>query len=368
MSHMPRKQSSLREVVWIFFKLGLLSYGGPAAHTALMQEELVKKRKWVSQERFLDMLSASHLIPGPNSTELAIQLSYERAGWPGLIFGGGAFILPAFLLVLIFARLYKVYSELSFLHSMLAGMQAVILAIILQALWNLGKSALKTPTLYFILAAALGARLLGLSEIPVLALCALLSFLLVKGRSLFAFSPLPLLLVTAQIARTELFLRFFKIGAVLYGSGYVLIAYLQSELVDTGYLSSAQLLDAVTIGQLTPGPLFTTATFVGYQLAGLGGATLATLGIFLPSFLLVALLVKITDKLRSSQSLSLLLDGINVGSLALMGYTSVLLAQGIFTSFLSPLITLISFALLRTKKIDALWLIAACAVIGYFFL
>ncbi len=342
-----KEKSHLREVILLFFKLGLMSYGGPAAHTALMQEEIVTKRKWVTQERFLDLLSASHLIPGPNSTELAIQLSYERAGWPGLFLGGSAFILPAFLLVLLLANLYKTYSDLSFIPSLLAGMQAVIFAIILQALLKLGKSALKKPVLYIVLAMALLARYFGLNEIVILAISGTLTYLIGKVDSARS-TALPALLMSAgSIGLGELFLRFFKIGALLYGSGYVLIAYLQSELVQTGYLNSAQLLDAVTIGQLTPGPLFTTATFVGYQLAGTLGATVATIGIFLPSFLLVALLVKITDKLRKSAVLSLVLDGINVGSLALMVFTSILLGANIFVRPLSIGITIVSFLLLE---------------------
>lgn len=365
---MNKKKGHLREVVLLFLKLGFLSYGGPAAHTALMQEEIVTKRKWVTEERFLDLLSASHLIPGPNSTELAIQLSYERAGWAGLLLGGSAFILPAFLFVFVLARLYATYNDLSFLPSILAGMQAVIFAIILQALLNLGKSALKRPVLYGVLVLALIARYFGISEIAILAICAALTWLMKKATSLRSVALPSLLLSAGSIGISELFLRFFKIGALLYGSGYVLIAYLQSELVETGYLSSAQLLDAVTIGQLTPGPLFTTATFVGYQLAGAWGAVVATLGIFLPSFLLVALLVKITDKLRKSSTLSLLLDGINIGSLALMGYTSVLFTKSVFTNPLTIGMTAVAFVLLRTKKVDALWLIAAGALLGYFFL
>ncbi|NCC85036.1 MAG: chromate efflux transporter [Clostridia bacterium] len=375
-----RHDVSLREIAAVFLRLGFFAYGGPAAHIAMMNEELVEKRKWVSRQRFLDLMSATNLIPGPNSTELAITLGYEKGGWRGLIIAGMTFILPAFLIVLIFAWIYAHYGLIPQVQAVLAGVKPVVIAIILQALIKLFRTAVKNWYQVVLLAIGITMALLNVEEIWVLGGIGLLSATIARiregqraqTRALWLLPMgLPLLQqasTAAGISVSEIFLRFLKIGAILYGSGYVLVAYLESEFVKPGFLSNQQLLDAVAVGQITPGPVFTTATFVGYQLGGLAGGVLATIGIFLPSFLLVGLLVHITDKMRRSKLVASILDGINVASLALMGVTSFTLAQ---SSLLNPVhwgVFGLSLLLLIWKRVNSIWLMLAGALIGALFL
>lgn len=375
-----RHDVSLREIAAVFLRLGFFAYGGPAAHIAMMNEELVEKRKWVSRQRFLDLMSATNLIPGPNSTELAITLGYEKGGWRGLIIAGMTFILPAFLIVLIFAWIYAHYGLIPQVQAVLAGVKPVVIAIILQALIKLFRTAVKNWYQVALLAIGVTMALLNIEEIWVLGGIGLLSATIARiregqraqTRALWLLPMgLPLLQqasTAAGISVSEIFLRFLKIGAILYGSGYVLVAYLESEFVKPGFLSNQQLLDAVAVGQITPGPVFTTATFVGFQLGGLAGGVLATIGIFLPSFLLVGLLVHITDKMRRSKLVASILDGINVASLALMGVTSFTLAQ---SSLLNPVhwgVFGLSLLLLIWKKVNSIWLMLAGALIGALFL
>lgn len=375
-----RHDVSLREIAAVFLRLGFFAYGGPAAHIAMMNEELVEKRKWVSRQRFLDLMSATNLIPGPNSTELAITLGYEKGGWRGLIIAGMTFILPAFLIVLIFAWIYAHYGLIPQVQAVLAGVKPVVIAIILQALIKLFRTAVKNWYQVALLAIGVTMALLNIEEIWVLGGIGLLSATIARiregqraqTRALWLLPMgLPLLQqasTAAGISVSVIFLRFLKIGAILYGSGYVLVAYLESEFVKPGFLSNQQLLDAVAVGQITPGPVFTTATFVGYQLGGLAGGVLATIGIFLPSFLLVGLLVHITDKMRRSKLVASILDGINVASLALMGVTSFTLAQ---SSLLNPVhwgVFGLSLLLLIWKRVNSIWLMLAGALIGALFL
>lgn len=375
-----RHDVSLREIAAVFLRLGFFAYGGPAAHIAMMNEELVEKRKWVSRQRFLDLMSATNLIPGPNSTELAITLGYEKGGWRGLIIAGMTFILPAFLIVLIFAWIYAHYGLIPQVQAVLAGVKPVVIAIILQALIKLFRTAVKNWYQVVLLAIGVTMALLNVEEIWVLGGIGLLSATIARiregqraqTRALWLLPMgLPLLQqasTAAGISVSEIFLRFLKIGAILYGSGYVLVAYLESEFVKPGFLSNQQLLDAVAVGQITPGPVFTTATFVGYQLGGLAGGVLATIGIFLPSFLLVGLLVHITEKMRRSKLVASILDGINVASLALMGVTSFTLAQ---SSLLNPVhwgVFGLSLLLLIWKRVNSIWLMLAGALIGALFL
>ena len=325
-------------------------------------------------------MSATNLIPGPNSTELAITLGYEKGGWRGLIIAGMTFILPAFLIVLIFAWIYAHYGLIPQVQAVLAGVKPVVIAIILQALIKLFRTAVKNWYQVVLLAIGVTMALLNVEEIWVLGGIGLLSATIARiregqraqTRALWLLPMgLPLLQqasTAAGISVSEIFLRFLKIGAILYGSGYVLVAYLESEFVKPGFLSNQQLLDAVAVGQITPGPVFTTATFVGYQLGGLAGGVLATIGIFLPSFLLVGLLVHITDKMRRSKLVASILDGINVASLALMGVTSFTLAQ---SSLLNPVhwgVFGLSLLLLIWKRVNSIWLMLAGALIGALFL
>ena len=310
---MSRPPGAVGEVTRLFLKLGLIAFGGPAAHIALMREEVVRRRRWVSDERFLDLLGMTNLIPGPNSTEMAIHLGYVRAGWPGLLLGGACFIVPAMLIVLALAWLYVRYGTLPAATAALYGITPVVIAIVLQAMWALGRTAVKGPLPAAVGVVVLGLALAGGNELVLLlgggvlvmalratwrarSVTALVAALGVPG---VALGQVGAGVATASLG--TLFLTFLKIGAVLYGSGYVLLAFLRRDLViSRGWLTNTQLLDAIAVGQFTPGPLFTTATFVGYLLGGTPGAVAATVGIFLPSFLMVAALEPVIARMRRS--------------------------------------------------------------------
>jgi len=323
---------ALAEVARLFFKLGVIGFGGPAAHIALMREEVVRRRRWVSDERFLDLLGMTNLIPGPNSTEMAIHLGYVRAGWPGLLLAGSCFIVPAVLIVLTLAWLYVHYGATPAATSALYGVIPVIIAVVAQAIWALGRTAVKG-----LLPAALGIVVLALSLAGLNELALLFgagaAFMLVRlarrpaAAAAMVAGALGLPAVAlgqgvvagAGVTLGTLFLTFLKIGATLYGSGYVLLAFLRNDFVHRlGWLNDRQLLDAIAVGQVTPGPVFTTATFVGYVLAGWTGAVLATVAIFLPSFVFVALSHPLLPRIRGSRGAGAFLDGVNVAALGLM--------------------------------------------------
>ena len=370
--HFPPR---LKEVTTVFLKMGATAFGGPAAHVAIMHDEVVRRRQWLSDEQFLDLLGATNLIPGPNSTEMAIHLGYLRAGWPGLIAGGLGFILPATLLVLGLAWAYTRLQTLPAAGFLLYGVKPVVIAIILQALWRLGRKALRDSLSGLVAAAALGLYFLGANEL-VLLLAGGLAVLLVKGlprlrRSLGAFllplggSALAAAAAAVPFSLPLLFLTFLKIGAVLYGSGYVLLAFLRADLVVRyGWLSDTQLMDAVAIGQVTPGPLFTTATFIGYQLGGVSGALLATLGIFLPAFIFVAISNPFIPRLRASPGFSALLDGVNAAALGSMAAVTWQIGHSSLVDPLTVLIALVSLVLLLRFKVSSTWLIAGGALAG----
>jgi chromate transporter len=322
----------VREVALLFLKLGTIGFGGPAAHVALMREEVVRRRGWVDDQRFLDLVGATNLIPGPNSTELAIHLGYDRARWRGLLLAGACFILPAALMVLALAWAYVEYGETPAFDGLLYGIRPVVVAVIVHALLGLLRTALSGPLLAAVAASVLVGYLLGGHERLLLAAGGLLVLAVRTGAGRRAAGRtnavvLPALLAAGgpfladptggQLAR--LFLTFLKIGAVLYGSGYVLIAFLRGDFVQRlGWITEAQLVDAVSIGQVTPGPVFTTATFIGYLVAGVPGAVLATVAIFLPSFVFVGLLTRVVDHIRGRAWSAALLDGVNAAALALM--------------------------------------------------
>jgi chromate transporter len=365
------------EVAGVFLKLGTIAFGGPAAHIAMMRQELVRRRRWVSDARFLDLVGATNLIPGPNSTELAIHLGYERARWRGLLAAGVCFILPASVIVLGLAWAYVRYGQTPEVDGLLYGIKPVVVAIVVWALVGLARTAIKGWLTGVVAAAALAAYLLGISELAVLAAGGLLVMVVRTGVGWLRRGG-PHALTLAPLALGEprfpdptggqllqLFLTFLKIGAVLYGSGYVLLAFLRGEFVERlGWITQTQLLDAVSIGQVTPGPVFTTATFIGYTVAGIPGALLATLGIFLPSFVLVGLLTRIVDRIRDRAWSAAFLDGINATALALMAGVTAQLAR---TALVDPLtIGLAALALLlqwRTK-LNTAWFIAAAAAVG----
>ncbi len=366
--------SPLAEVAALFLKLGFTAFGGPAAHIGIMHNEVVVKRKWLTDEEFLDLLGATNLIPGPNSTEMAIHIGYVRAGWLGLIVGGLGFILPAMLIVLVLAWSYVKFGTTPQAGWLLYGIKPVVAAIIAQALWNLGSKALKNKILIALGVIVFALYFLNVNEILLLFAGGIV-FMFVSNmqrlrtldmNALLPLGALTLSQVAVPFSLPVLFFTFLKIGSVLYGSGYVLLAFLRADLVlRLGWLTDQQLLDAVAIGQVTPGPLFTAATFIGYLLGGTRGALLATLGIFLPSFIFVAISNPLIPKIRKSTWAGSLLDGVNASALGLMAAVTVQLAGSSLTDFFTVIIAIISLFLLLRYKINSTWLIAGGAMAGF---
>ncbi|MCX6399707.1 MAG: chromate efflux transporter [Propionibacteriales bacterium] len=369
----PRPSGSAREVAGLFLRLGTVAFGGPAAHVALMREEFVRRRAWVTDQRFADLMGATNLIPGPNSTELAMHIGHDRARWRGLVLAGVCFILPAALMVTALAWAYVEYGDTPAIEGILYGVVPVVVAIIAWAIVGLGRTVLATPWLMALAASALAAYLLGINELTVLFAGAAIAALAHAGRGLGGHHALGLPLVLgspvfadptgAQLS--QLFWTMLKIGSVLYGSGYVLLAFLEGDFVDRlGWVTQQQLIDAVSIGQVTPGPLFTTATFLGYVIAGFPGAFIATVGIFLPSFVFVGLLTRLTDWLRSRDWTSALLDGLNATALALMAGVSLQLGRAGLVDPLTIALTVGTLVLLWRTKVNSVWFIAAGALVG----
>ncbi len=342
---------------------------------------MVHRRKWLSRERFLDLLGATHLIPGPNSTEMAIHIGYARAGWAGLVLAGVCFILPAALMVTALAALYGRYGALHRAAATLAGIKPVVIAMMALALWRLGRTVAKTRPAAVIGVLAAAANCAGVNELFVLFSAGLTSTLYrCGGRLRSQLGSLPYAILLAPIASAasaavapapactlgRLFFFFVKVGSVLFGSGYVLIAFLQGDLVQRwGWLTEAQLLDAIAVGQMTPGPVFTTATFVGYVLGGLSGATVATVGIFLPAFLFVAASGPLVPRLRQSAAAGAFLDGINAGSVALMAVVTFRLGRAVLLDPVALAVALASGAALARSNINSAWLVAAGALTGF---
>jgi chromate transporter len=370
-----KTQSSLGEVIRLFLRLGFTAFGGPAAHIAMMHDEVVVRRNWLDEQHFLDLVGATNLIPGPNSTEMAIHIGYDRAGWRGLLAAGVCFILPAALIVGILAWAYMAYGQTPQGEALLYGIKPVIIAIVLQALLRLGRVAVKGMLLALVGAGVLVLYILGVNELVLLFGGGLLVVALQVARRGLGWSRafLPLigagglvgLIEAGPVRLDQLFLIFLKVGAVLYGSGYVLLAFLRNDLVlRLGWLTDQQLLDAVAIGQFTPGPVFTTATFIGYVLAGVPGAVLATVGIFLPSFCFVAILNRIVPYLRRSAWTAVLLDGINVAALGLMAGVTWQLGQEAIVDGVTLLLALIAVIVLFRFKLNSAWLVLAGGIVG----
>lgn len=376
------EKTSLREISLVFLKLGLISFGGPAAHIALMEDEIVRRRKWLSHERFIDLIGAVNFIPGPNSTELAIHIGYVRAGWQGLVVAGLCFILPAVIIVSTIGQFYVSYGNLPEFTAILYGIKPVIIAIILKALWSLGKSALKSRFLVILAIIAIILNFLGINELLVLfgvgifmALKQLfsqnsennnLNKLVLLPPNLIAKASAALVGNGIGFGLFPLFLVFLKIGSVLFGSGYVLLAFLQGDLVERlGWLSQKQLFDAIAVGQVTPGPLFTTATFIGYILGGWKGGIVATIGIFLPAFFFVFTTGPFIPQLRKSLIFGAFLDGINVSALALMFVVTVKLIETTFIDLITIILGVISAYLLFFTSINSAWIVLLGAIIGY---
>lgn len=372
MNPISNQSHALREVAAVFLRFGFTAFGGPAAHIAMFHDELVKRRQWVTEEHFLDLLGATNLIPGPSSTEMTMHLGYVRAGWWGLIVAGLCFILPAALIVLGLAWLYVTFGALPAVGGILYGIKPVIIAVIVQALWSLFPKAAKNRRLIALGIAVLVLHFVGINELALLFGGALLYVATEQLRpTAVGLFGLPLLMqaplsVPATLSLWQLFLVFLKFGAVIYGSGYVLLAFLQTDLVNTlGWLTQQQLLDAIAIGQITPGPVFTTATFIGYVLAGVPGAALATLGIFLPSFLLVAITNPLIPRLRQSRVLSAALDGVNAAAIGLMASVTLQLGVNAIVDLLTLALACGSAVLLIRYKINSTWLILIGGGIGF---
>jgi len=380
MSTLSRKQkptqNRLREVASVFFKLGCFAFGGPAAHIAMMESEIIQKRKWMTQEHFLDLIGATNLIPGPNSTEMTMHCGHERAGKSGLFVAGIAFIFPAVVITGVLAYLYVEYGKLPEVAPFLFGIKPAVLAIIASAIVKLGKKAAKTVELIILGILVLIVALLGVDEVIALLSAGVVGalYFYIKSKthsSLKATLPLPLILsgLLAKTPAFKIFLTFLKVGAILYGSGYVLFAYLDAELVTRGWLTRTELIDAIAVGQFTPGPVLSTSTFIGYQLSGFWGAIAATAGIFLPSFIFVMILNPILPRLQKSRVFRYFLDSVNVAAVAVM--LAVLLTMSIETliDWRAWVISIASAFFVFSKwKVNIMWIIAGGAFIGYILL
>ena len=375
----------MKDIVLLFLKLGTIAFGGPAAHIAMMEEEVVKKRQWISHEYFLDMLSATNLIPGPNSTEMAIHIGYVRAGWRGLVAAGLCFILPSLIITLLLAHLYVTYGSTPQLGSFVSGVRSAIIAVIAAAVFRLAKPVLKNRFMVVLGVLVLALNLLGVDEILLLfgaAAAGLIRSYRDQLRktvtSLIVLSPLlsaPILtsaagtgIAAGSATLAGLGLFFLKVGSILYGSGYVLVAFLQGGLVDSRHwLTHTQLLDAVAVGQFTPGPVLSAATFIGYTILGLPGAAVATAGIFLPSFVFVLISSPFIPKLRKSWLARGFLDGANAASLGLMLAVTVFLAGSSLTGISSWGIFLSAMGAVRFWNLNTAWIVIGAAVLGWLF-
>lgn len=358
------------QVALLFLRLGLTAFGGPVAHIALMEQEVVRRKGWLTGERFLDLLGVANLIPGPSSTELAIFIGYEVAGPVGLVLAGACFILPAALMVGGLAWAYVHFGAMPRVAGVLYGVKPVVIAVLVQALASLAPKAVKSAGLGALGVAACAASALGAAPIAVLAGAGAVWALAGlrarrEGAGMLLAAPALAASASAPVSLGALFLLFAKVGALVFGSGYVLLAFLRANLVERlHWLTEAQLLDALAIGQVTPGPVFTTATFIGYVVAGAGGAVVATVGIFAPGFVLVAAARPLVARVRRSAFAGAFLDGVNVAALAVMGVAGAELARAALVDALTVACAAIAAALLLRFKVNAAWLVLAGALLG----
>ncbi len=373
----------LRGLVRLFLKLGTIAFGGPAAHIAMMDDEVVRKRGWLTRERFLDLLGATNLIPGPNSTEMAIHIGLLRAGWRGLIVAGACFILPAMTITLTLAWAYVRYGSLPEVLWLLYGVKPVIIAIVVQALWGFTAKAVKGPPTGAVGIAVIALSFLGVNEVLLL-LAGGLGVMLwmnlerqwirpggvaaLAGSILFGTSSATAAGAagaTVPISLFNLTAFFLKVGSILFGSGYVLLAFLRADLVQRwGWLTDRQLIDAIAVGQFTPGPVFTTATFIGYVVAGIPGALLATFGIFFPSFVFVALSNPVIPRLRRSPWAAGFLDGVNVASLGLMATVTWQLGRAALVDAVTVGLALVATVLVFRLRLNSAWLVLGGGLVG----
>jgi len=372
------ESTRLKEIARLFLKLGLTAFGGPAAHIAMMRQEVVIKKQWLSEQHFLDLIGATNLIPGPNSTEMAIHIGQERGGWKGLLIAGFCFIMPAVLITGVLAVLYKSYGQLPQVQPFIYGIKPAIIAVIIAAIYPLAKKSLQTIELGIIGIVALITSLIGWSEIIVLfgagfVAMGLAAIRLRRVNSAMNFIPMLVPGLAGQGLTSplniRLFLSFLKIGAILYGSGYVLFAFLDAELVAKGILSRQQLIDAIAIGQFTPGPVFSSVTFIGYQVNGLSGAIVSTIGIFLPSFLFVALLNPLVKKMRGSKLFAAFLNAVNVASIALILVVCYEMGKDSITDWRTIIILLTSAVILfKFRTINSALIVLGGSAAGYLLL
>jgi chromate transporter len=368
-------KADIKDIAKLFLKLGVIGFGGPAAHIAMMQDEVVTKKKWLTEQKFLDLIGGTNLIPGPNSTEMAIHIGHEKGGWKGLIIAGLCFILPAVFITGIFAYLYKQYGQLPEVQPFVYGIKPAVIAIILGAIFPLAKKSLKTTELVIIGLLVLIGSFLNINEIYLMFGSGFFALTLDyrrnnKQNNINSYLPLTLLQFTnttiLSATNAKLFWIFLKIGAILYGSGYVLFAFLDTELVSTGLLSRQQLIDAIAVGQFTPGPVFSSVTFIGYQINGLTGAIISTIAIFLPSFVFVALLNPIVKKMRNSKFFSTFLDAVNVASIAIIVAVCFDMGKDTITDWRTILIAVLSIIIaFGYKKLNSAIVVLGGSIIGY---
>lgn len=368
-------KAAIQDIAKIFLKLGIIGFGGPAAHIAMMQDEVVTKKKWLTEQHFLDLIGATNLIPGPNSTEMAIHIGHEKGGWKGLVVAGLCFILPAVFITVIFAWLYKQYGQIPEVQPFVYGIKPAIIAIILGAIFPLAKKSIKSTELAIIGLLVLIGSLLHINEINLMFGAGFLALFLAyvrinKHNNLNSFIPLTVLqIVNTTILsgiNAKLFWIFLKIGAILYGSGYVLFAFLDTELVSTGLLTRQQLIDAIAVGQFTPGPVFSSVTFIGYQINGLTGAIVSTIAIFLPSFFFVALLNPMVKKMRNSTLFSAFLDAVNVASVAIIISVCFDMSKDTITDWRTIFIAVLSIAIaFGYRKINSAFVVLGGSIMGY---
>ncbi|MFH1121531.1 MAG: chromate efflux transporter [Bacteroidota bacterium] len=372
------RHSRLKEVALVFLKLGFFSFGGPAVHTAMMEEEVVNRRKWMDRQHFLDLLGATNLIPGPNSTEMTMHCGHERAGIPGLVVAGLSFILPAVGITGVFAWLYLRYGQLPYVEPFIFGIKPAVLAIIANAVLSLGKKAVKGYETAILGALVLAAGISGVNEIAALLLAGMAGtiYFALKNKTMGKLNSFLPILVTPAISVAasglttwSIFWVFLKVGSVLYGSGYVIFAYLDAEVVSRGWLSRQQLMDAIAVGQFTPGPILSTVTFIGYLLAGTQGAIIATMGVFLPSFVFVLVLNPWIPKMRRSKIMGWFLDAVNVASIAVMATVLFVMGRDTLTDWRAALIAAGGILMIFVfKKVSPVFLVIGEAIAGYLLL
>ena len=368
-------EGNLKEIAKLFLKLGIIGFGGPAAHIAMMQNEVVVKRKWLTEQHFLDLIGATNLIPGPNSTEMAIHIGHERGGWKGLIIAGLCFILPAVFITGVFAWLYKEYGQIPEVQPFIYGIKPAIIAIILSAVYPLAKRSLKSIELGIIGVVVLIGSLFNFYEIYLMFGAGFLALILAyfrnnKLKNIHSFLPFTFLEIVntcfLSATNSKLFWIFLKIGAILYGSGYVLFAFIDTELVSTGIITRQQLIDAIAVGQFTPGPVFSSVTFIGYQVNGLSGAVISTIAIFLPSFVFVAFLNPLVKKMRSSVLFSAFLDAVNIASVAIIISVCFAMGKDSITDWRTIFIAVLSITLtFRYRKINSAFIVLGGSIVGY---